>query len=233
MQTGKVTSMADETRDRVRKIIADLKKAYPHAKVTLDFSTPHELLVATILAAQSTDVNVNHVTKTLFKKYRSVEDFANADPRELEQDIHSTGFFRQKTKSIMESSQDIANLYGARVPDTMEELTHLRGVGRKTANVILSAAFGKPGLIVDTHVLRVSGRLGLSDPEHVKKKDAVKVEQELMAVVPQEDWSCFSHLLVALGRTVCTARNPRHEPCPILHLCPAGQKALVEHRSSA
>ncbi len=218
--------MADDTRDRVRNIITELKKAYPHAKVTLDFTTPHELLVATILAAQSTDINVNHVTKSLFKKYRSVEEFANADPAELEQDIHSTGFFRQKTKSIMESSQDIVNLYGGNVPDTMEELTELRGVGRKTANVILSAAFGKPGLIVDTHVLRVSGRLGLSDPDHVKKKDAVKVEQELMEVVPHEDWSCFSHVLVALGRTICTARNPRHEECPILHLCPTGRKAL-------
>jgi len=218
--------MADETEVRVRKIIEELRKAYPHAKVTLDFRTPHELLVATILAAQSTDVNVNQVTKSLFRKYPSVHDFANADPKELERDIYSTGFFRQKTKSIIESSQDIVNLYGDRVPDTMEELTQLRGVGRKTANVILSAAFGKPGLIVDTHVLRVSGRLGLADPEHVEKKDADKVEQELMVVVPGEDWSCFSHLLVALGRTICTARNPRHEECPILHLCPTGQKAM-------
>jgi len=223
--------MADETRKRTRKIVAELRKVYPHAKVTLDFSTPHELLVATILAAQSTDVNVNHVTKSLFQKYQSVQDFANADPKQLERDIYSTGFFRQKTKSIIESSQDIVNLYDGRVPDTMEELTQLRGVGRKTANVILSAAFGKPGIIVDTHVLRLSGRLGLVDPKLAANKDAVKVEQELMAIVPGEDWSCFSHLLVALGRTICTARNPRHEECPILHLCPTGQKALAEHGS--
>lgn len=228
MQTRRVTEMADETKDRVRKIIAKLRRAYPDARVTLDFSSPHELLVATIMAAQSTDVNVNQVTKSLFKKYRSVEDFANADPAALEQDIHSTGFFRQKTRSIIESSQDIIDLYGGKVPDTMDELTKLRGVGRKTANVILSAAFGKPGLIVDTHVLRVSARLGLSDPTDAQKKDAVKVEQELMEVVQKEDWSCFSHVLVALGRTICAARAPKHDVCPVLHLCPTGQRAMSE-----
>lgn len=225
--------MADETRERVKKIIAELKKAYPDARVTLDFRTPHELLVATILAAQSTDVNVNHVTKPLFQKYRSVQDFANAESAELERDIHSTGFFRQKAKSLIESSQDIVNLYGGNVPDTIEELTKLRGVGRKTANVVLSAAFGKPGLIVDTHVLRLSGRLGLVGPKLAAKKDADRVERELMAVVPEEDWANLSHLLVALGRTICTARDPRHEECPILHFCPTGRKALAEHGSSA
>jgi endonuclease-3 len=218
--------MADETRGRVKKIIAELKKAFPHAKVTLDFRTPHELLVATIMAAQSTDVNVNHVTKTLFQKYRSVQDFADADPHELEQDIHSTGFFRQKTKSIIESSQDIVNHHGGEVPDTIEELTKLRGVGRKTANVVLSAAFGRQAIIVDTHCLRVSGRLGLVDSKLAAKKDAVAVERELMAIVPETDWSCFSHVMVAVGRAICTARAPKHDVCPVLHLCPTGQKAL-------
>jgi len=221
--------MADETREREGKIIAELKKAFPHAKVTLDFRTPHELLVATILAAQSTDVNVNKVTKDLFQKYPSVEAFADADPKELEHDIHSTGFFRQKTKSIIESSQDIVNHHGGKVPDTMEELTKLRGVGRKTANVVLSAAFGKSVIIVDTHCLRVSGRLGLVDPKLAEKKDADKVERELMKIVPEQDWSCFSHLMVALGRAICTARAPKHDICPVLHLCPTGQQALGEH----
>ncbi len=218
--------MAEETKARVKEIIAALRKAYPDAKVSLDFSTPHELLVATILAAQSTDVNVNKVTPALFRKYRSPQDFADADPRELEQIIHSTGFFRQKARAIIESAQDIVNFHGGKVPDTMEELVRLRGVGRKTANVVLSAAFGKPGLIVDTHVLRVSGRLGLADPRLVEKKDADKVERELMEVVPEEDWANFSNLLVALGRAICTARSPRHEICPVLHLCPTGQKAM-------
>lgn len=218
--------MADETRERVKRIIAELKKAFPEAKVSLNFSTPHELLVATILAAQCTDARVNQVTPALFRKYKSPQDFANADPKELEQDIHSCGFFRQKTKSIIEMSQDIVNLYGGRVPDTMEELTKLRGVGRKTANVLLSAAFGKPALIVDTHVLRVSGRLGLADPKHVAKKDADKVEEDLMQVVAEEDWTTYSNLIVYLGRTICTARDPKHEECPVLHLCPTGKAAL-------
>lgn len=217
----------EDIRKRVKAIIAILKKAYPEARVTLNFSTPHELLVATILAAQSTDKKVNEVTKGVFKKYRSPEDFARADPKELEQDIRATGFFRQKANSVIESSQDIVNLYGGKVPDTVEDLTALRGVGRKTANVVRGAAFGEPALIVDTHVLRVSGRLALADPAHVAKKDADRVEQELMDVVPKREWTNFSHLLVALGRDVCTARNPKHDVCPILHLCPAGQAALA------
>lgn len=220
--------MPDSTNERVKEIIAELRKAYPDARVSLDFGTPHELLVATILAAQCTDARVNRTTPELFRKYSSPRDFAGADPGELEQDIHSCGFFRQKTRSIIEMSQDVVNLYDGRVPDTMEELTKLRGVGRKTANVILSAAFGKPGLIVDTHVLRVSGRLGLADPRNAARKDADKVEQELMTVVPEEDWANFSNLLVAHGRAICTARDPRHDICPVLHLCPTGQKAMSE-----
>lgn len=219
--------MEVQPRDRVREIIAELRTAFPDAKVSLEFGTPHQLLVATILSAQCTDIKVNQVTPALFAKYRSPQDFADADPSELERDVHATGFFRQKTKSIIESAQDIVHLHGGEVPDSMEELTQLRGVGRKTANVVLSAAFGKPGIIVDTHVLRISGLLGLADPKLVAKKDADKVERELMAVVPEEDWSNFSNLIVALGRSICPARKPRHDECPILHLCPTGQKGLT------
>jgi len=219
--------MEVQPRDRVREIIAELRTAFPDAKVSLEFGTPHQLLVATILSAQCTDIKVNQVTPALFAKYRSPQDFADADPSELERDVHATGFFRQKTKSIIESAQDIVNLHGGEVPDSMEELTQLRGVGRKTANVVLSAAFGKPGIIVDTHVLRISGLLGLADPKLVVKKDADKVERELMAVVPEEDWSNFSNLIVALGRSICPARKPRHDECPILHLCPTGQKGVT------
>lgn len=226
MHREEADELADETRERVKKIIAELRKAYPEAKVSLDFRTPHELLVATILAAQCTDMRVNMTTPALFAKYRSPRDFAEADPREMEKDIHPCGFFRQKTRSIIEMSQDIVNLYDSRVPDTMEELTQLRGVGRKTANVILSAAFGKPGLIVDTHVLRVSGRLGLADPKSVAKKDADKVEQELMGVIAEEDWTAYSNLIVFHGRAICTARDPKHEDCPILEFCPTGRAAL-------
>ncbi|MBP6963855.1 MAG: endonuclease III [Armatimonadetes bacterium] len=219
--------MEVQPRDRVREIIAELRTAFPDAKVSLEFGTPHQLLVATILSAQCTDIKVNQVTPALFAKYRSPQDFADADPSELERDVHATGFFRQKTKSIIESAQDIVHLHGGEVPDSMEELTQLRGVGRKTANVVLSAAFGKPGIIVDTHVLRISGLLGLADPKLVAKKDADKVERELMAVVPEEDWSNFSNLIVALGRSICPARKPRHDECPILHLCPTGQKGVT------
>ena len=218
--------MSEDTKTRVIEIIRLLKQKYPDAKTSLNFKTPFQLLIATILSAQSTDKMVNEVTKTLFQKYPGPAELAKADLLELEDTIHATGFFHQKAKSIMEASQDIVNEYGGRVPDTMEELIKLRGVGRKTANVVLGNAFGKPGMVVDTHVLRISGRLGIADPKHVEKKDADKIEQDLMAVVPEEDWTIFSHLLVFLGRDICTARNPRHDVCPVLHLCPTGRSAL-------
>jgi endonuclease III len=222
--------MAEETKARVREIIRIIREAYPDPmKGMLRFTNPFELLIATILAAQSTDLTVNEVTKTLFKKYPTPRSLATADPLEVEQDIHATGFFRQKTRSIMEASQDIVNEHGGTVPDSMEELTKLRGVGRKTANVVLGNAFGKPALVVDTHVIRVSGRLGLTDPRYAEKKEADKVEQDLMKVVPQEDWTVFSHLIVQLGRTVCTARNPKHDICPVLHLCPTGKAEMASH----
>lgn len=218
--------MADETGTRVIKIIRILKENYPDARTSLDFETPFQLLIATILAAQCTDKKVNEVTSTLFRKYPGPKEFADADPADLEREIHPTGFFRQKTRSIIEASQDIVNEHGGEVPNTMEELTGLRGVGRKTANVVLGNAFGVPGMVVDTHVLRISGRLGLSDPRHVEKKDADKVEQDLMAVVPREEWTMFSHLLVFFGRDICTAKSPKHDICPLLHLCPTGQREL-------
>lgn len=221
--------MAEHTKSRVREIIGILKEAYPNPrKGMLNFTSPFELLIATILSAQSTDVKVNEVMQALFRKYPTPESLANANPQEVEQDIHATGFFRQKTKSIMEASQDIVNVYCGKVPDSIEQLTKLRGVGRKTANVVLGNAFSKPALAVDTHVLRVAGRLGLTDPKFAEKKDADKVEQDLMMVVPQEDWTLFSHLIVQLGRTICTARDPKHDICPILQLCPYGLRSMGE-----
>lgn len=218
--------MSEEARARVKEIIRILKQVYPRATTSLSFRSPFELLVATILAAQSTDKKVNEITPILFAKYPNPEALANADLREVEEIIRPTGFFRQKARAIIEASQDIVEKYGGKVPATMEELTSLRGVGRKTANVVLGTAFGKPAIIVDTHVLRISGRLGLVDQRLSQKKDADKVEQQLMEIVPQEDWTQFSHMLVYLGREICTARNPKHDVCPILHLCPTGLREM-------
>jgi len=214
-------------KERVKEIIRILREEYPDPqKGMLNYTTPFELLIATILAAQCTDAKVNLVTKTLFKKYPTPASFAKADQRELEQEIRSTGFFRQKTRSIMEAAQDIMNEFGGEIPHTMEELTTLRGVGRKTANVVLGKAFGQPAIIVDTHVLRIAGRLHLTDAKNSEKKDADKVEQDLMRVVPRENWTLFSDLLIQLGRSICTARNPKHDICPILPLCPTGLAEL-------
>lgn len=216
-----------DDHERVIEIIRILKERYPDARTSLDYETPFQLLVATILAAQSTDKNVNAVTKTLFQEYPDPDAFACADPRELEKDIYSTGFFRQKARAIIEASQDIAGKYGGNMPDTLEELVTLRGVGRKTANVVLANAYGKPAIPVDTHVLRISGRLALTNPRYSERKEADKVEQDLMRIVPENDWSAFSHLLIYLGREICSARNPKHDVCPILHLCPTGRAALT------
>jgi len=218
--------MHQDTKERIEEIVRILKQKYPGAKTSLNFSTPFQLLIATILAAQCTDVKVNEVTKPLFKKRPEPPDFANVDLRELEQAIRPTGFFHQKAKAIIEASQDIVSEYSGKVPDSLEELTKLRGVGRKTANVVLGSAFGKPAIIVDTHVLRVSGRLRLTDPRYAEKKEADKVEEDLMEIVPREDWTLFSHMLVALGREICAARNPKHDICPLLHLCPTGQAEM-------
>src|SRR4051812_1697101 len=209
--------------ERVRVILPILKKTYPAAKCSLDYTKPLELLVATILSAQCTDDRVNIVTKSLFKKYRSAKDYAEVAPEELEKDIQSTGFYRNKTKSIRAMAASLLEKHKGKVPQTMDELTHLAGVGRKTANVVLGNAFDQNiGVVVDTHVTRVSNRLGLTS----HAVDAVKVEQDLMQIVPQEEWTMWSHLLIHHGRQICQARKPRCRECPVLQYCPAGPKFI-------
>lgn len=201
---------------RVKKIIAGLRKTYPEAHCELNFSNPLQLLVATILSAQCTDKRVNIVTEDLFKQYRSVEDFANADLPKLEQAIKTTGFYRNKAKSIKAAAQSIVARHGGKVPRTMEELVELGGVGRKTANVVLGNAFEiHLGIAVDTHVARLSFRLGLTD-----ETDPVKIEQVLMKLAPQEQWTLISHLLIWHGRRRCFARKPDCAHCEIRPLCP-------------
>jgi endonuclease-3 len=201
---------------RAKKIIAGLEKTYPDAHCELDHSNPLELLIATILSAQCTDKRVNMVTPVLFKKYRSAGDYAKASLPELEQEIKTTGFFRNKAKSIKTACQAIVDKHGGEVPRTMDELTALGGVGRKTANVVLGNAFNvNVGVVVDTHVGRLSRRLGLTNEE-----SAEKVEQDLMKLVPQEKWTLFSHLLIWHGRRRCFARNPDCGNCEIKSLCP-------------
>jgi endonuclease-3 len=208
-----------ERNQRVEAILPILKRTYPQAKCSLNHRNPLELIVATILSAQSTDERVNIVTKGLFRKYRRAEDYAKISQEELERDIHSTGFYRNKAKSLRAMAQALIERHGGKVPDTMEELTNLAGVGRKTANVVLGNAFGKNvGIVVDTHVTRLAWRLGLT-----KQRDAVKIEQDLMPIVPQEEWTLFSHLLIHHGRAVCQARNPKCEECPIRRHCPSAE----------
>jgi endonuclease III len=188
---------------------------------------PLELLVATILSAQCTDERVNIVTRALFRKYRSAADYAAISQEELERDIQSTGFYRNKAKAIRGMAGSLLERHGGEVPRTMEELVGLAGVGRKTANVVLGNAFGENvGVVVDTHVARVSGRLGLT-----KHADAVKIERDLMEVVPREEWTLWSHLLIYHGRAVCRARGPKCEGCVVLGWCPAGEKFLREGKS--
>src|SRR6266576_6494048 len=199
---------------RGRKIIARLERAYPEAACALHHASALELLVATILSAQSTDARVNMVTPALFAKYRVAGDYAAADPRVLEQEIHSTGFFRNKTKSIIGMAQAVVERHGGRVPDTMEARVGLPGVGRKTANVILGTWFGKnEGVVVDTHVQRITRLLKLT-----RHDDPVKIERDLMALVPRPKWSVFSHRMILHGRTVCIARRPRCEVCVLSDL---------------
>ena len=190
---------------------------YPEARCSLDYTNPLELLVATILSAQCTDERVNAVTADLFRKYRTWEDYASAPASELEHDIHSTGFFRNKAKSIQGACRRIGERHGGRVPDRMEELLELPGVARKTANVVLGNAYRiASGVVVDTHVSRLSGRLGLS-----AEKTPEKIERDLTSVVPKSDWIDFSHLLIAHGRKVCKARNPLCSECVLAKLCPS------------
>lgn len=202
---------------RTREIITGLRRTYPNAHCELNFSNPLELLVATILSAQCTDKQVNIVTAALFRKYRSARDYAHAAPTELESDIRRLGFFRNKARNIRACCQTLAEKHGGAVPKTLEELTALDGVGRKTANVVLGNAFDlNEGVVVDTHVGRLSNRLGLT-----RERDPVKVEQDLMKLVPREEWTLFSHWLIWHGRRRCTARKPDCPGCEIRHLCPS------------
>ncbi len=204
---------------RVGEIIKILSKEIPDSKIALKFSNPLELLIATILSAQCTDVKVNQVTADLFKKYRSAKDYAEADLTELEEDIRPTGFYRNKAKSLQKCSQELVARFGGKAPQTLEELVTLPGVGRKTANVVLGNAFGVPGIVVDTHVQRVSQRIGLT-----KNNDPVKIEFDLMEIVPKEEWTHFSNLLIWHGRKTCVAKKPLCEICPIRKLCDYGSK---------
>jgi endonuclease-3 len=211
-------------RARVTAVLPALKKTYPNAKCSLNFKTPLELLVATILSAQCTDDRVNIVTTTLFKKYRTAKDFARVPQEELERDIQSTGFYRNKAKSIRAMAQSLLDQHAGEVPDTMESLTALAGVGRKTANVVLGNAFGQNiGVTVDTHVTRLSNRLKLTS----HASDAVKIERDLMEVVPQEEWTLWSHLMIHHGRAVCKAPKPKCEACVIFKECPSGPAFLA------
>jgi endonuclease-3 len=205
-------------KDRVRPIVRALKRRYPGAATALRHENPLELLVATILSAQCTDERVNMVTKDLFAKYRTAQDYADANPEVFEQEIKSTGFFRNKTKSVLGMAQALVERHGGEVPGDMDALTALPGVGRKTANVVLGNAFGiDEGIVVDTHVKRIANRL-----KFTTKSDPLKIEQDLMRLVPRKDWTVFSHLLILHGRAVCKARKPMCEECPVAKWCPEG-----------
>ena len=197
------------------KILDILQKEYPEARVTLEFKDPLQLLIATILAAQCTDERVNLVTKNLFKKYRQASDYARADLKTLEGEVRSTGFFRNKAKSIVGCGQALVQKFNEQVPRTLEELTTLPGVGRKTANIILGNAFGRQAIAVDTHVKRVTHRLGWA-----KSDDPDKIEFELMEVIPQDRWTLVCHQIVFHGRRVCMAKNPQCPTCPVAKFCP-------------
>jgi endonuclease-3 len=206
-----------DNKIRVLRIMSLLEKEFPDAKITLNYSNPLELLVATILSAQCTDQRVNLVTKTLFKKYRTAKDYANANTKELEQDIKSTGFYRNKAKNIKKASQLLVEKYSSQVPHTMDEILELAGVARKTANIVLQNAYGiVEGIAVDTHVRRVSSRLGLT-----KNKDPNKIEADLMEIIPHDKWTKITDLLIFLGRKVCTAKKPKCEICVLNKICPS------------
>jgi endonuclease-3 len=199
----------------VSALLRGLRTAYPDARVALQFESPLQLLIATILSAQCTDERVNMVTPALFARYPDAAAFATAEPSELEDLIRSTGFYRMKAKAIRSCCADIVTRFGGSVPRALEELTTLRGVGRKTANVVLGNAYGIPGLVVDTHVGRLAHRMGLT-----RERDAVKIEMALMPLVPREDWTLFSHWLILHGRRVCNARKPYCSRCPVAADCP-------------
>ena len=204
---------------RAKKIVKALKAAYPDAECSLNFRNIHQLMVATILSAQCTDERVNIVTKDLFKKYTSVKDFAEVEIKQLEKDIHSTGFYKNKAKSIKKSAQQLLEHYDGNIPRTLDELVTLAGVGRKTGSVVLGAGYGlAEGIVVDTHVIRISNLLKLTN-----HKNAVKIETELMKVLPKRDWINFTHLLIDHGRAVCIARRPDCPNCTLKNLCPSAK----------
>jgi endonuclease III len=203
--------------ERAAKIVGLLRLHYPDSRSSLDYATPLELLVATMLSAQCTDKKVNEVTKPLFKKYRNAHDFACARQTVLEQEVHQTGFFRMKAKNIIAAAQRLCSVYGGTVPNTMEDLVSLPGVARKTANIVLSSAFNKAeGIAVDVHVKRLAGRLGLS-----VQNNTDKIEQDLMVLLPRHDWIAFNYLIVDHGRAVCMARKPRCSACMLRDICPS------------
>jgi len=207
---------------RVAAILAKLDEAYPNATCELNHKNAFELLIATILSAQCTDVRVNQVTETLFKKYPDAKAFAYANPSELEQEIRPTGFFRNKTKSVMGASKAILDKFGGEVPRTMEEILTLPGVARKTANVVLGTAYGIPsGIVVDTHVQRITNRLDLT-----RNEDAKKIERDLMQVIPKDKWILFSHQIIWHGRRICQARKPKCVECNLESLCYAKDKTI-------
>lgn len=210
----------EQKQARAKKIMDILQQEYPDAQCSLHFANPLELLIATILSAQCTDVRVNLVTAQLFKKYSAVEEYARADLAELEDAIRSTGFYKNKAKNIKKCCQKLVEHFQGKVPDTLKELITLDGVGRKTANVLLGNAFGIPGLVVDTHVGRISQRLGLTT-----ESDPVKIEFALMQIIPETHWVQYGHQLIEHGRKICKARGPRHQVCPLCDLCSTGRAA--------
>ena len=217
--------------ERVAEILRRLDLQYPDVTCALTHRSAWELVVATILSAQSTDVRVNMVTPELFKKYPTVQDFAKLEPQQLEPDIHSTGFFRNKSKSVVGAAKRIVSEFGGKVPDNMDDLLTLPGVARKTANVVLGTWFGKnEGVVVDTHVHRVSRRLELT-----KNDDPKKIEQDLMAIIPREKWTLFSHQIIWHGRKLCVARSPKCVECPLENICHAEDKtwSTVEKHKGA
>ena len=205
----------DPLRNRARRVVRLLAQAYPDARCALDYEGPLQLLVATILSAQCTDTRVNMVTPALFVRYPDTAAFAAAKPCELEELIHSTGFFRNKARNIIACCRQLVEQHGGQVPRTMGELVPLPGIGRKTANVILGNAFGLPGIPVDTHVARLSGRMGLTE-----ETDPVKIERDLARLIPEKEWTMFGHRMIFHGRQVCHARKPLCEQCTLLAVCP-------------
>jgi len=213
-----------DDKERIREIIRILRREYPHSRTALKFETPLQILVASILSAQCTDEKVNQITPYLFGKYKNAADFARAEQEELEKEIRATGFFRNKARNIIKAARKIVDDYGGQVPENMEGLIILPGVARKTANIVLSSAFKKAeGIAVDTHVRRLAQRLGLS-----QEKDANKIEQDLMRIVPKQDWLDFNYLLVNHGRQVCQARKPNCPNCVLKLLCPSAHEFFPE-----